>query len=142
MKNLPKRTDHFDSFPSFFNSLWRSDFFSTGNDMPAVNVKENKRGFKLEVSSPGFEKEDFEINVDHNIITISAKKDETYESKDSDDRLIRQEFSSSSFSRSFTLPENINTEKISATQKNGVLIITLPKKENAIEDQVKKIEIK
>ena len=138
MKNLPNRRD---AFPAFFNSLWRSGFFNEG-DMPAVNVKENKKSFKLEVSSPGFDKEDFDINVDKNIITISAKKEESSEAKDIDDRLIRQEFTSAAFSRSFTLPENIDTSKITAEHKNGILEISLPKMENALEDKVKKIEIK
>jgi len=138
MRNVPSRRD---TFPAIFNSLWKNGFFNDG-DNPAVNVKESDKNFKLELSAPGFDKEDFNIDIDRNIISISAKKEESSEAKDMNDRLIRQEFTAASFSRSFTLPDNIDTEKISATQKNGVLEITLPKKEDAPEDKVKKIEIK
>ncbi|MCD7972997.1 MAG: Hsp20/alpha crystallin family protein [Candidatus Azobacteroides sp.] len=143
MKDLAKRNEYRRNFPAFMGSIFRNDFFNNlaDSDMPAVNVKEGKDEYKIEVSAPGFRKEDFNLSIDHNVITISAKKEETNEEKDDQDKVLRQEFTSSSFSRSFTLPEDIDTEKISAAQNNGVLEIKLPKMEQAPEDQVKKIDI-
>ena len=131
-------------YPSIFNRFFDDDFFSrfSANSMPAVNVKENRREYKLEVSAPGFEKDDFEVNVDKNVLKISAVREMAGEEKDDDEKILRQEFTLSTFSRSFTLPDNIDTTKIEAKDRNGVLIIKLPKKADAVENTVKKIEIK
>ena len=130
-------------YPSFFERFFGDDFFGGfTNSLPAVNVKETKKDFKLEISAPGFEKEDFNIEVDKDVLKISAAKQESHEEKDEDEVVIRQEFSSSMFSRSFTLPEHVDTEKIEAKEKNGVLTIKLPKMENAKENVVKRIAIK
>lgn len=144
MSNLMKRNDRNGLFPAIFNRYWDDDFFNNfmGADLPAVNVKENKKEFKLEISAPGFEKDDIALNVENNVLTISAKKEMKNEEKGEDEKVLRQEFTSSSFYRSFTLPENIDTEHISAKEKNGVLKISLPKMEKAPEDKKKKIEIK
>lgn len=144
MKHPARRNVSRSSLPALFNQFWNNDFFNNffDGDVPAVNVKENKNNFKVEVSAPGFDKEDFGLRVDKNILTISAKKEIKNEDRDNEERLLRQEFSSSSFSRSFTLPENVDTEKINATQNNGILEITLPKMDKAPEDTIKKIEIK
>lgn len=144
MNGLVRRHDKGGSFPSFFNRYWDNDFFNNfmESDIPAVNVKENKKEFKLEISAPGYEKGDISLNVENNILTISAKKESKNEEKGEDEKVLRQEFTSSSFYRSFTLPENIDTENISAKEKNGVLKISLPKMDKAPEDKRKKIEIK
>lgn len=144
MSNLMKRNDRNGMYPVFFNRYWDDDFFNNfvGSDLPAVNVKENKKEFKLEISAPGFEKDDIALNVENNVLTISAKKEVRNEEKGEDEKVLRQEFTSSSFYRSFTLPENIDTENISAKEKNGVLKISLPKMDKAPEDKKKKIEIK
>lgn len=133
-----------DYFPVLFDKFIGDDFFSgfDAGTVPAVNVKETKTQFKMEVSAPGFDKGDFEVKVDKNVLTISASKQASSEEKDEDEKILRQEFVSSTFSRSFTLPENIDTEKIDAKEKNGVLTIKLPKKEAAPEKAVKKIAIK
>jgi HSP20 family protein len=131
-------------YPSLFRRLFDEDFFSRtdGPGLPAVNVKENKTAFKLEVSAPGFEKKDFDLRVDKHVLTISATKEHTHEEKGDDEKVHRREFHSSSFQRSFTLPQHVDTAKIEATEKNGVLTIKLPKKADANETTVKKIEIK
>jgi Molecular chaperone (small heat shock protein) len=131
-------------FPSLFNHYFDDDFFGNlfGRDLPATNVVENKKEFKLELSVPGFDKEDFKIEVEKNVLRISAHKEMNKEEKNEDEKVIRQEFTSSSFSRSFVLPENIDTENIAANQKDGVLSLILPKMEKAPEDKVKKIDIK
>ena len=94
------------------------------------------------MSVPGFNKDEFKVEIEKNILTISATHESKREEKNEDEKIHRQEFYSNSFSRSFVLPENINTEHISAEQKEGVLKISLPKIENMPEDKVKKIEIK
>lgn len=144
MNGLMKRNERNGLFPSFFNRYWDNDFFNNfmESDVPAVNVKENKKEFKLEISVPGYEKGDISLNVENNVLTISAKKETKNEEKGEDEKVLRQEFTSSSFYRSFTLPENIDTENILAKEKNGVLKISLPKMEKAPEDRRKKIEIK
>lgn len=118
-----------------------TNFFENSN-IPAANIKESKKDFKVELAVPGFEKDDFNIVVDKDILTISVNKETKHEEKDENEKILRQEFSSTSFSRSFTLPENIDTENISAEQKKGVLSIVLPKKDMTKEESVKRIEIK
>jgi HSP20 family protein len=144
MSNQLKKIDpRRDFFPSFFkmNDDFFTDFFK-GSDLPAVNIVENNREFRIELSVPGFNKDDFKIEIEKNILTISASQESKREEKDNDEKIHRQEFHSASFSRSFVLPENIDTEHIFAEQKDGILKIALPKLENTPEDKVKKIEIK
>ncbi len=143
MSNLMRRRER-GMLPSFFNRNWDNDFFNNfmESDVPAVNVKENDKEFKLEISAPGYDKEDINISIDKNILTISAKKEMNNEEKGEDDKILRQEFTSSSFYRSFTLPDNIDTEHIDANEKSGVLKIILPKMEKAPEEKKRKIEIK
>ncbi len=133
-------------FRSLFDDFWGADKFFEGRwapshlfKMPAVNIKDNKKNFEIEVAAPGLTKEDFEVTVDNNIINISCEKEESKESKD--DNYTREEFNYSAFSRSFSLPENVDTETVDAKYKEGVLTLTLTK--TAIEEPVsKKIRIK
>lgn len=140
LRKYEKRRSH---YPSVFNRF-SDDFFNNmfNDELPATNVTETKKAYNLELSVPGFGKEDVKIEVDRNILKISATKENNKEEKDQDEKVWRREFSSSSFSRSFVLPENIDTEKISAKEKAGILKISLPKMDKAPEDLVKKIEIK
>jgi len=122
-----------------FNSLV-NDFFSTWPEINKahfnnserkgwvpVNVKENENGYLLEVVAPGFEKNDFKVNLDGNLLTIAAEKAATDEQ--AKDKEIRREYSYRSFKRSFTLDEKIDATKIDASYINGVLTLNLPKKE-------------
>lgn len=143
MSYLIKRTDRRDNFlPSLFNfgGDLVNRFFN--EDLPATNVSENKKEYKLELEIPGFDKEDIAIEIDNNVLKISAKKEFRQEEKDEQEKILRQEFSSTSFSRSFALPDNVDTENIVANQKHGILNVVLPKKDKAVEEKVKKIEIK
>ena len=106
-----------------------------------MNISENESGFQLDLAVPGMKKDDFKIELDNNILTISAEvkneKEETNENGYS-----RREFSTSSFSRSFTLPENkVSENSIKANYENGVLSVSLPKKEEAKPKAAKMIEI-
>jgi HSP20 family protein len=123
-------TSFFPAFPK-----WMDDFFDDGGNwfksfkgatMPAVNVKENKNAFMLEVAAPGFKKGDFKLEIQNGCLTISGETKE--EKEDKDEKYTRQEYRYSSFSRSFTLPENVKGDDISAEYADGILKVTMPKK--------------
>ncbi len=121
-----------DFFPRFFN--WEN---ASNNSTPAVNVEETEKAFMVDVAAPGLDKKDFKVNVDGNILTISSEKENT--SEDKKDGVLRKEFNYNSFYRSFTLPENTEVDNITATHKNGVLSIEIPKAKVEIQ---KSLEIK
>jgi HSP20 family protein len=122
-------------FPSLFDDFvkpWNEWFDSSESGrsitVPAVNITENANDYKISVAAPGLKKNDFHINVDGSMLTISGEKEETKEEKDQEN-YTRKEYNYSSFSRSFTLPEEVNREKIEASYEDGVLKLVLPKKE-------------
>ncbi|MES2520314.1 MAG: Hsp20/alpha crystallin family protein [Bacteroidota bacterium] len=108
------------------------------NNIPAVNVKENENGFQIEVAAPGLKKEDFKLSLHENRLTISAKQEENKE--ENKEKYTRQEFNYTSFQRTFTLPKNVDGDKIEATYTDGVLHVGLPKKEE-IKPAVKEISV-
>lgn len=113
-------------FKNEFNQSERKGFVP-------VNVKETEKSYQLEVVAPGFEKTDFKINLDQNLLTISAeKKSEVKEDSDSyrNEKQIRREYSYRSFKRSFTMDEKIDATNIDAGYINGILTLNLPKKES------------
>jgi len=126
-----------DILPSFFDDFLKpwNEWFDGGSFLgrtlttPSVNIIENKEDFNLSLAVPGMKKEDFKIDVTGNLLTISCEKEEKKEEKDV--RYSRKEYNYSSFSRSFTMPEDVNYEKIDATYEDGVLKLSLPKKEEA-----------
>lgn len=130
-------------FPSLMNDIFTPDWFGgTENykaNVPAVNIKENEKGFELELSVPGFKKENFNIEVDDNVLTISSEVNT--ENDTNDENYTRREFSFSSFKRAFTLPETIDEGKINANYENGILKMDLPKKEEALPKPKRLIEI-
>ncbi len=115
----------------FFNTdrLFNDEFFTIGK-LPAVNVVDNDKSFNLEVAVPGMKKEDFHIDISNGMIIISAEHKEESEKKEKN--YTRKEFSCESFERMFTLPENVNEIEIDAAYKDGILFITIPKKEIAV----------
>lgn len=123
----------FNQYPTFTdlienlerNFLGRVD--ENSGDIPAVNIKEENDKFILEMAAPGMSKDAFKINLDNYQLTISSEQKK--EKKEKEDNYTRREFVYSSFSRSFTLPKTIDVEKIKADYKNGILLLTLPKKE-------------
>jgi HSP20 family protein len=106
---------------------------------PAVNVIENNDHFRIEVAAPGMKKENFKIKVDGNLLEISAEKQE--EKEDTIENYTRREFAQSSFSRTFTLPDAINADKIAADYRDGLLKLILPKKDEAKKREPKQIPI-
>lgn len=97
--------------------------------VPAVNIRESEDNFVLDVAAPGLKKEDFKINLDNDVLTISSEQKNENEEKN--EKYTRKEFFYNAFSRSFTLPKTIDLDKIRADYKDGVLSISLPKREDA-----------
>jgi len=130
-------------FPAFMNEVFKPDWFggmeNFGNTFPAVNIRENERDFEVEIAVPGKKKEDFNIEVDNNVLTVSLEYKKEEEVKE--DNYTRREFSFNSFKRAFTLPETVNEEKINASYTDGILRFTLPKKEEALPRPKRLIEI-
>lgn len=124
------------NFPTLFGNVFGKDFnelFAPANltnyGVPAVNIVEGESGFRLEVAAPGLKKEDFKINLENNVLSISTQKEQKTE--ETTEKYTRKEFSFNSFRRSFTLPNSIDGEKIAASYTDGVLNVELPKKEEA-----------
>jgi HSP20 family protein len=124
------------NFPAFsvFNDLFDSNAYPTGvtqnNWVPAVNVIENDKNYEIEVAAPGLKKDQFDITVENGVLTISGHTTSEEESKEKN--YTRKEFTAKSFTRSFTLPENIDEEGIKATYEDGVMRLTLAKKEKEV----------
>ena len=129
-------------FDDFLNTDIARDFFSSERSTPAVNVSEDKNKFTIEVAAPGLDKKDFKVNVENNVLTISSEKEDKDEKKDENDNFLRREFSYSSFQRSFSLPEGVKPDDINAKHENGVLYVTIPKKDELKQQPSKQIEIK
>lgn len=113
--------------------------FNTGMTLPAVNIKENKDEYFLEIAVPGMKKSDFDIDVDNKILSISSEKSE--EQVNEEENYTRREFGYSSFKRTFTLPETVESDKIKAQYKDGILTINLPKREEAKQKPAKRIDV-
>lgn len=144
---LARRTNMF--LPTFWDNFFSKDlmdwgtsnFSSTDTTLPAVNVKESDEDYQIEVAAPGMSKEDFKVNLENNVLTISSEKKEEKKEEEKG-RYTRREFSYQSFQRSFTIPENIvDSGNISAKYCDGVLCIQLPKKEEVKPKPARSIEI-
>lgn len=130
-------------FPSFIDDVFTPDWFGGiekfSKQTPAVNIKEDDNGYQLALAVPGLKKEQFNIEVDKDVLTISSEvKQEAQETKDN---YTRKEFSFSSFKRVFTLPETVDADKINAVYEDGVLQLDIPKKEEALPKPKRLIEI-
>lgn len=128
VKSNPKALNNvFDDFFFGFPSAWGRDAQTNSFSTPPVNIHETTDGYHVEMSAPGRNKEDFKINVDNNLLTISFEKQEQSETKEF--KTIRREFSSKSFKRSFSLDDKVNADAIQAKYENGVLQLFIPKKD-------------
>lgn len=124
--------------PSVFDDMFKTDWLggttnvnSIGTSIPAVNIQETEDSFSVEVAAPGKMKEDFNIELDNDVLTISAEDKKENETTAKNGRYTRKEFSYNTFKRAFSLPESVDSKKISASYNNGVLEILLPKREEA-----------
>jgi HSP20 family protein len=138
-----------DQLPSLFDRFFENDlmdwsnrnFSSTNTTLPSVNIKESSEDFEVDVAAPGFGKEDFKIELNHNQLTILSEKKVDNETRKGQ-QFNKREFSYQSFSRTFTLPNIADSDKITARYENGILRIAIPKKEEAKPKPPKAIEIK
>jgi len=119
-------TDFFDS-DKLFGKNWLETF--KGPEMPAANVIENEKEFQIDLAAPGLDKKDFQIEISNGILHIAAEKKE--EKKEEKGNYMRREFSYSSFERSFQLPDSVKADDIKSKYGDGILHVTLPKKETA-----------
>lgn len=131
----------FDDFFSRELFNWgNNNYSSTLSTIPSVNIKENPQNFEVEVAAPGMEKQDFQITLEGNLLTISSSKKNQTEEKN--DNYTRREFSYQAFQRSFELAKNVvDEDRIEAKYENGVLKLTIPKTEDAKKQAPRLIEI-
>ena len=135
-------------YPSLVDRFFGPDLFdwsnrnfsNTNTTLPSVNIKESNEDFEVEVAAPGLSKNDFKIELNHDLLTISSEKENERETKEGQEFSLR-EFSYQSFSRSFTLPNTADSEKIGAKYENGILKVVIPKKEEAKPRPARTIEI-
>jgi len=136
---VPSISNFFDDFFTRDLFSWPSDS-STGTSIPKVNIYETDAEFHVEMAAPGMKKEDFNVELDNNSLTISSQK--TSESADTKDKNFqRKEFSYLSFQRTFHLPDSTEVEKINARYSDGILSLVIPKKEEAKRKPLKTIKI-
>lgn len=148
MTNIRKRDD-FPMWPKLFTDFFDRDwmdftnrnFSTTNTTLPAVNIKEDDEGFEVEMAAPGLGKKDFKIELHNNVLTISSEKQIENETTEGQE-FTRREFSYQSFSRSFTLPDIVAGDKINARYENGLLKVSIPKKEEAKPKPPKQIQIR
>lgn len=153
MTLLQKRRKNGDLFPSltsdllehsFFPRLWdaENDFWNwnVAAKVPLANITETQNDYQVELCVPGLKREDFHVDLDEGMLTISCEKEE--EKKEEKANYKRREFSYNSFSRSFRLPENIMEDGINAKYENGMLKVSIPKKSVSITKPKKAINVK
>ena len=140
------RRRNIDWLPSLFNDFFDSNILEhTGSINPAINVKETKNSFEVELAAPGMTKKDFDIHIDGDenmVISLEHKEEndnvnkEECKVEDSDSHYLRREFYYSKFQQTFLLPENSDKEKISAKIENGILLINIPKKDKKLKESI------
>lgn len=134
--------------PSLFDRFFENDLFdwsnrnysNTNTSLPAVIIKEDHEGFEVDMAAPGFERGDFKIELNNSLLIISSDKRVENETKEGR-QFTRRKYSYQSFSRSFTLPQTVDGDKISAHYENGILKVAIPKKEEAKPKPARQIEI-
>jgi len=134
--------------PSLFDRFFDGEMFdwnnrnfsNTNTTLPSVNIKDNADAFTVEVAAPGFEKGDFKIELNRNLLTVSSEKQVENETKENE-VFTKREFSYQSFTRSFTLPQIADGDKIEASYESGILVISIPKREEAKPKPARTIEI-
>ena len=133
-------------FPGYFNDFWGKESYPVNynslgfKNLPAVNIEEGDNEYVIEVAAPGLEKKDFRIELEKNCLTISSERENN--GQEENERYTRREFGYNAFSRSFTLPETVNHEKIEARHRDGILYVHIPKKEEAKVKPVRNIAVK
>lgn len=148
MSLMKRNGELFPGIPAMFDDLFSRELFNWGNNnysstrstVPAVNIKETGENYEVEVAAPGMNKKDFNITLEGNFLTISSKVEHQQEQKESG--YSRREFSYQSFTRSFELPKNVVDEaNIQARYEDGLLHLTIPKREEVKQKPPRMIEI-
>jgi len=137
---LPKFSNFWEDF--FGKDIMEMPSWSRGVSTPAVNIEEKDNAFEVAMAVPGMKRSDFKIEVDNGVLSVSSEKEEIQEEQDKAGKYTRREFRYHTFSRSFTLPEAIDEDKIAAEYKDGILAIHLPKKELSQRQLTKQITVK
>ncbi|WP_316818252.1 Hsp20/alpha crystallin family protein [Pedobacter nyackensis] len=131
------KSNAFPSLRSAMEDFFNTDFFNrpfmNTNSLPAVNIRDEENSYELEMAAPGFNKEDFKITSEDGLLTISAET--SSEHKEEKKNYTRKEFTSSSFSRSFSLPDNIEEDNVKASYKDGLLTLSLKKSFKALHNK-------
>jgi HSP20 family protein len=150
MENKAIEKPRTSSLPSLMENKWMERFFNSPLDeffnfgkvvnVPAVNVAETESEYKLVIATPGLEKKDFKVEMRDDMLTISAEKTKE-EKEERNGRFNRREYNYSSWSRSFTLPEDAEGNKIDAKYENGELKISIPKTAGKEKKHVKSISV-
>ncbi len=143
MKLMTRENGYAPLLANFFEDFFTRDPFSnsssdTGTTIPQVNIHETDNNFTVEMAAPGMKKDNFHVELDNDMLTIST---EVTSEENSDGRYSRREFSYQSFRRSFYLPETVEAEKIEARYSDGILRLVIPKREEAKRKPVKTIKI-
>lgn len=145
MSLIKRKSDDFMPFRPFMTDMldvdrfFGSDPFKGLEKVPSANIQEREDRFDISLAAPGMDKKDFKVEIDHNILSISAeKKKEKTEEKAN---YTRREFSYDSFTRSFELPATVNTDAVDAQYKDGILTLHLPKKQEALVSKRKAISV-
>ena len=142
---LVKQRGNFPSMRALLEDFWNTDtllddrFFGRSTTLPAVNIREQEDSFMIELAAPGLKKEDFKISVDNGVLQIESETRKEEEEKN--DTFTRKEFSYSSFSRSFSIPENASEDNVTANYENGVLKLKLGKLKKDSTHKKKQIQI-
>lgn len=135
--------------PSVLNNFFKpwnewfdtNDFLGQTLTVPAVNISDHKDKYKVVVAAPGLKKEDFNLEVDGNMLTVSSSKEEKKEEKDKERHFTKKEYSYNAFSRSFFLPDEVDKEAIEAKYEDGELTINLPYKKGFKNGGKKSVDI-
>lgn len=140
----------FPAIPSLLNNFLNEDWLdsslatwrSPNATLPAVNVRETNDDYRIEVAAPGMKKDNFKVELENHVLTISADVQQNREERNDQGDYTRREFSYQSFQRSFALPENkVEGEKIVARYQEGILFVSVPKREEAKVKPPKRISV-
>ncbi len=139
MTLIKKSQNIFPQFPTFFDDFLVRQWNEQVLTSPSANILETDTEFRISLAAPGLKKEDFKIELNHEILTISSEK--SLESQDQG-KFTRREFRFGSFQRSFTIPKGaVEGEKIAASYSDGILVVTLPKSEEVRPKPIRNIAI-
>jgi|LAHU01.1.fsa_nt_gb HSP20 family protein len=145
---LIKRSDYAPAYVNFFDDFFGRNFMNeffnneVKTTLPTANIVENENDYQVELAVPGYDKKDFSIQLNENVLTIKAETKSEKEETKSNQQFTRKEHYYASFERHFTLPDTVKVESIEASYENGLLKITLPKKDEKEIETAKLIEVK